>query len=211
MSPDEERLVHNYLNAKEHVIGAGYEEDITWAEDLDLDKLTESTWLQEAAWVIFNSGFRASTVRGKWSALRRAFFDFPSASVLVEYHLLCRRQALRVFGHQGKVDAVLEVARITDAEGWPAIREALREQGPKYLHRFPFIGPITCYHLARDLGLDCVKPDRHLVRIAEAAGYDTPLAMCEVVASVVGDRLGVIDMVLWRFATLQAGYEEVFR
>jgi len=64
-------------------------------------------------------------------------------------------------------------------------------------------GPITKYHLARNLGVDCVKPDRHLARLAERFGYGTPDAMCRAIQDELGGRLGTIDAVLWRYCNLR--------
>jgi hypothetical protein len=54
-----------------------------------------------------------------------------------------------------------------------------------------------------------VKPDRHLSRICSLWGYATPLQMCETIAAVVGDKVSVIDTVMWRYATLFS-YDKFF-
>ncbi len=46
--------------------------------------------------------------------------------------------------------------------------------------------------------------------IAATAGYDTPKLLCEDISSSVGDRISVIDLVIWRFATLNSNYLEYF-
>ena len=73
-----------------------------------------------------------------------------------------------------------------------------------YIDSLPMMGPVTKYHLARNLGLDCVKPDRHLVRLAERFGYPMPLAMCQDIQREVGgsEKLGTIDLVLWWWCNL---------
>ena len=55
-----------------------------------------------------------------------------------------------------------------------------------------------------------VKPDRHLCRVAQAAGYSSPAAMCETIALDTGDRLAIVDLVIWRYATLTKSYCENF-
>ena len=71
----------------------------------------------------------------------------------------------------------------------------------------PYIGPVTSYHLAKNLGLHVVKPDRHLMRIAHITGHTSPFEMCSKVANTVGDSLAVIDLVFWRYATLNKDYK----
>ena len=50
------------------------------------------------------------------------------------------------------------------------------------------------------------KPDRHLVRIAEGVGYDSPQQLCDVVSEIVGDPVSVVDIVTWRYATLKGDF-----
>jgi len=86
-----------------------------------------------------------------------------------------------------------------------------------FLDTLPMIGPVTRYHLARNLGIDCVKPDRHLVRLAAAFGYGSSEKvndqieivnrMCKDIQQDLGsgpfeERLGVIDVVLWRYCNI---------
>ena len=80
-----------------------------------------------------------------------------------------------------------------------------------YLDTLPMIGPVTRYHLARNIGIDCVKPDRHLIRLASEAGYEMKdpqkgvEAMCRDIQKDIGDaeKLGTIDVVLWRACNLR--------
>jgi hypothetical protein len=75
-------------------------------------------------------------------------------------------------------------------------------RGIDYLQTFDFIGPVTAFHLAKNIGLDVVKPDRHLLRLAAAAGCNHPSELCGAIAEVTGDKVSVINLILWRYATL---------
>ena len=79
-----------------------------------------------------------------------------------------------------------------------------------FLKTFDFIGPVTCYHLGKNIGLEVVKPDRHLVSIAQAAGFPTPRDLCEVISKITGDKITVVDLILWRYATLHTNYMSTF-
>jgi len=72
----------------------------------------------------------------------------------------------------------------------------------EYLKSLPWIGDITKYHLARNLGLDVAKPDRHLMRLAKIFKYDDVQKMCQDVAERSKDRIGTVDVVLWRYCNL---------
>jgi len=70
------------------------------------------------------------------------------------------------------------------------------------LQIFPFIGPTTSWHLAKNLGFDVAKNDRHLARLASANGYDDAHSLCRVISKATGEQVGIIDIVLWRYAVL---------
>jgi hypothetical protein len=67
------------------------------------------------------------------------------------------------------------------------------------LQRFPYIGPVTAFHLAKNLGADVGKPDRHLLRMSERLGFDSVAALCETVAHESGEKAKVVDLVIWRY------------
>ena len=73
-------------------------------------------------------------------------------------------------------------------------------------------GKALGYHLARNLGIDTVKPDRHLIKLTEHFGYSSPLEMCkDIQANLNGgmfltkEKLGTIDVILWRSMNLTGG------
>lgn len=81
------------------------------------------------------------------------------------------------------------------------------EQALQYLQTLPEIGKVTKYHLARNIGLDVVNPNRHLTRLAEVAGT-TPEELCRSVAKAIGERVGVVDYVFYQWC-VWAGLDEV--
>jgi hypothetical protein len=61
---------------------------------------------------------------------------------------------------------------------------------------------VTTYHLAKNLGVDVVKCDRHLMRLAPILGFHSPEEMCAAIGHQVGEPVSVVDIVLWRYCTL---------
>lgn len=186
-----------YLRAKELVLGVGYEPDIRWAEGLAHVRPDAVYVWREAAWVVVNSGFRFAVARKLWPGIREAFYDFDPAKLEEP----CRVRALAVLKHPGKIGAIFKLGEFVRAEGIASILDDAR--APMKLRRLPWIGAITCWHLAKVLGVDCVKPDVHLQRAARAAGFATPHDLCAVVQDGTGDRLTVADSVLWRYGEQQ--------
>jgi len=74
----------------------------------------------------------------------------------------------------------------------------------EYLQTLPLIGKTTKWHLAQNLGIDCVKPDIHLIRLAQRFGFTSPLKMCERIRDDIGggEDLKTIDLILWRYCNL---------
>jgi predicted nucleic acid-binding OB-fold protein len=74
----------------------------------------------------------------------------------------------------------------------------------EYLQSLPLIGKTTKWHLAQNLGIDCVKPDIHLIRLSKRFGFTTPLEMCKKIQEEIGnaEKLSVIDLILWRYCNL---------
>ncbi|MGH8580191.1 MAG: hypothetical protein ACREVK_08760, partial [Gammaproteobacteria bacterium] len=159
---------------------------------------------------VLSAGFRESVVRKLFNPISDAFLGWRSAAVIHANRAGCKQAALHVFSNERKVNAILDIAGTVAECGFDVIRNRIQEDGVPFLQTLPYIGSITAFHLAKNLGLPVVKPDRHLQRIAEAAGFGSPHELCEVIADRVGEPIQVIDVVLWRYATLYSNYVVVF-
>ncbi len=200
-----------FLRSRQFVIDCGYSDEIEWQRNLKFESLTESIFLSESAWVILNSGMRESVVRGKFKELSEVFFNWESAERIHKNIEPCRVKALGIFNHKGKISAILSISRIVSDGGFESIKNKIEIRRIDFLVTLPFIGPITSYHLAKNIGMDVVKPDRHLVRIADVAGFDSPDELCGRISECTGEYVAVIDVVLWRYATLRKDYLDLFR
>jgi len=209
-STSQTKIAARYLEAKTAVIEEGFGPEIDWQNNLSFDEIGESDFLREGAWVILSSGMRESVIREKFTKISKAFVDWKSANAIVRQKADCRRQALSVFGHRGKIDAIIELAERVYVAGFGAIWSRLAAEGVPYLQTFRYMGPATARHFAKNLGLDVVKPDRHLLRVSRATGFESPAALCDMIAKAVGDKKSVVDIVIWRFATLRENYLEHF-
>ncbi len=199
-------LAERYLCAKEAVIRQGYAHEIDWQDSLRFDDVTETDFLREGAWVILSSGMRETVIVGKFPGISTAFFQWDSAKRIAKHTKSCRRKAMDVFGHAGKIDAIIELAARVAGEGFGQVASSIRHEGPAFLQTFSYLGPATSLHLAKNLGLNVVKPDRHLKRVASAVGFDSPEELCATISQITGEAESLIDLVIWRFATLVSDY-----
>ena len=205
-----ENLITAYLNAKQSVIELGYGHEIDWMASLEFDNVDEGTFLQEAAWVVLSSGLAERVVSKRFPLVSQAFFDWHSAERIVSKREACRKNALRFFNSVPKIDAIIQIATHVHEKGFWSVHESIKQRGPAYLRQLPYMGPATSLHLAKNLGFQEVKPDRHLTRLAAALGYARPMSMCAEIAAIVGDKLSVVDLIIWRYATLNRNYVDAF-
>lgn len=172
-----------YLDAKTSVCEAGYAAEIRWASSIEPCG-GPMEFASEAIWVILNSGMKEQVARGIWTRMQRVLVRGESAST--------------VFGHAGKCSAIDTI--------WGGMVDLFADfeaadDKVAWCETLPWIGSITKYHLAKNLGVDCCKPDRHLIRMAEW-GDETPDQLCARLAAATGDRIAAVDTVLWRAANL---------
>lgn len=206
-----EVLIDTYLYAKNTVANSGYSKEIEWQRNVSIDSCTESDFLRESAWVILNSGMRESVIRSLFLQISAAFHNWESAHLINDRASQCRSDALMLFGHIGKIDAILKIAEIVCTNGYTEIKRQICLDPIEYLCKFPYMGPATSKHLAKNIGINLSKPDRHLCRIAEATGFGDPDELCSVIQEYTHDNKSVVDIVLWRFATLTPNYESIFK
>lgn len=204
-------LVDQYVEAKDIIINEGFADELDWQDNLEFKNHTENDFLREAAWVILSSGMRETTVRSKFEAISSAFLNFENATNIVSNAEQCRTNALECFRHTGKINAILSLAFRVYIEGYSSIKKSVDFYGINYLQSFDFIGPATSYHLAKNIGLQVSKPDRHLCRVAYSNGFKSVEDMCKKISLITGDSIPVVDLVIWRFATIRSDYLSWFK
>jgi len=175
---------NKYLDLKQAIIDKGYEADITWAENVKPPDDAHD-FLSEYIFVVCNSGMK--------SQIARVIFD--KIIVAINNNI----PVWLVFKNFHKVNAITHVLGLKN-HYFNQYLEA--DDTLEFCSTLPYMGDIIKYHLAKNFGYDCVKPDRHLERIAK--NYNTnPFKMCQKVSDIVGDNLNTVDTVIWRAANLR--------
>lgn len=175
----------------------GFGKEIDWCDNRPtFEEMNDREVLREYAWVVFNSGMRNAVIEALWGDITKALRYFNIDNILKDKDDVLT-DALKVFGNYKKVDAIIRFAERL-AHGSLQFRREVKADVLTSLDKLSFIGPITKYHLARNLGFEFIKPDRHLVRLAKK--YSTnPFELCNAIHEKTNRRLGTIDVVLWRF------------
>jgi hypothetical protein len=198
-----------YLLAKKDILGSKYALEII--EPLNpLEAVNESGFLRELAWVILCGGMAESVVRKVFPAITESFLDWRSAEEIAERSSECIGSAAVHFRHEKKIEAIASSARIVHLRSFSVIHENILRDPLGSLMEFPFIGPTTVFHLAKNIGVLVAKPDRHLTRLASANGFDDVQAFCGRISVFLGEDIRKVDSVLWRFATIHSDYIERF-
>lgn len=211
MACDSKKLFEFYLTARQTVIDMGYVYELDWQDSRDISKLTETEFLTEAAWVILSSGMRETIIRRRFPMVSHAFLDWVSADLITQNRTACEARGIKAFNNPPKIYAIGSLCSKVYTLGFNEILRRMRKIGIQFLQEFEFIGPVTKFHLAKNIGLEVVKPDRHLVRLAKLTEFNSPTQLCQEIANMTGDKLSVVDLTLWRYCTLNNHYGAIFR
>ena len=182
--------------------------EVEWHRALKFENFSETDLLRETAWVVLCSGFRENIIRERFGYISLCFCDWESAREIVDAEPHCSITAKSAFGNEKKLLAIADAAAYIDREGFDLVKLAIQDDPIVELQRFPHIGPITVFHLAKNLGLDVVKPDRHLSRLATLLGFESPLEFCVAISRKTGETRRVVDIVIWRYL---ADNQDMFR
>ena len=201
-----ENIAASYLDIKRHVINKGFAWEIDWQNNQCIKSLNESEFYSEAAWVILSSGMSVRSVTSVFNKISSAFLNWEDSEKIVKQGASCVKLALDHFNHKGKINAILSIIQHVNHIGFDVFKLKLIDNGVEYIQQFSFFGPATSYHLAKNIGMDVVKPDRHLMRLAEALNYPSPYKLCRVIANLIDEKMSVVDVVLWRYCVMNPNY-----
>jgi hypothetical protein len=199
-------LAQAYLYVKKELLLSPYK-----AELVDLgpkpEEISESRFLCELAWVILSAGMAEVVIRNKFAAISNCFLDWESARSISASAFECVSKALRHFRHEGKIAAIANAAcTVAAADSFEDVRARILLDPIRELQSFHYIGPTTAFHIAKNMGFQVAKPDRHLVRLAYCSGFESVEQFCGTIACFLGEDVRLVDTVLWRFATLHVDY-----
>jgi hypothetical protein len=151
----------------------------------------------EYIWCVYTSGFNASVVSKMYPRLWNAYSKAPPLGdmpwdavgiMIAPINANCQ-----------KFKAIKATATHLKEIGWDEFRKRYLTHVDNIPRGCNYIGKITKYHLGRNIGLDCVKPDLHLNRVAKWYGWANPHEMCSYLSERLGERIGVVDFVLWAY------------
>lgn len=187
-------IYHHFLKARDALISHGYGDEIEWCQNRFFDQMTADEFLVQYRFAVFSSsGLNNKVVEKMEAAFDAAYHDGLNAFETIPNRRM-RKAIMDMYPRYKEVFAELK-------------RKPTDEQKIEYLNTLPQIGKKEKFHLARNLGINCVKPDIHMDRLAESFDFKTPLEMCQKIQEYEDERLGVIDVILWRYCHLTGEYQ----
>lgn len=198
--------IYKYEFAKKIICDEGYEKEILWQSNLNFYEISESCFLRELAWVILSAGMREQIIRKFFKYLTPHFYNWKSAEIISRNEKKCFKKAIKIFKNEKKINGIIASAKIINQTGYTNLKEKIEQNPIDTLKIFPYVGNITVYHLAKNIGLNVAKPDRHLVKIAKNEGFNDVQEFCKYISDRCEDSIPVIDIVFWRFANLNSNY-----
>jgi len=202
-----DRIARVYFLAKKYVIQNGYSDEIDWQEDVCFAKLTYQVFLKEYSWVVLASGLSDKVVSKVFPKIQSIFQNWDNLVFIIQNYSKLESNLLIVFNNKLKIKALLDTVVFVYIKGFNTVKNEIYLNGIIYLKSFSFIGETTCFHLAKNIGLSYAKPDRHLLRISNSIGFNSPHILCELISEYTAEKIQVVDLVLWRYATLDNKYE----
>lgn len=206
-------LTQSYLDYFEEARRFSYEyysDTIDRISNTNFYTITPEFFYQEAQWCVLTSGFNSKIISNlfpKLSIIFQPLTDFVGGKIENVNSIDITMDAMNIFGNKRKIKAIIDIAFILQDNikkfGWKIYKE-MELNSPEKLTKLPFIGNITCFHLARNCGhLDVIKPDLHLTRLAQAFNFNSPLEMCKEIKKQkhYDLPLGIIDLCLFYFAS----------
>jgi len=146
----------------------------------------------EYVWCVLTSGFKASIatkIHPKIVAIMVPFSPFQRTLVL-------RHKFRQVLKNDAKFLAILETKSLVETMGWAQFKEKYLEDLETISH-LPYMGPALSRHLARNLGINVIKPDVHMWRLAKYFDFESPDVLCDHLHEKYGEKKALIDLALW--------------
>lgn len=201
-----DKLLHAYFFAKNYIITKGYSDEIDWQDSLNYEELTPQKFMHEISWVIIASGMNDKVVRKIFPKIKESMFNFESYELIYKDKIKCYKKGIKILNHKGKIDAIIYVAEYIHKNSFETLKNNISRDGISFIQTFPYMGQATSYHLAKNIGLNFAKPDRHLLRISSVLGYNNPHELCTEIADKTQEKKSLVDLVLWRYSTLDKNY-----
>lgn len=155
--------------------------------------LTPEEFAEELIYVILASGFSQKTAKKKYIEIANYLKTTSEPNI---------EGLLQIFNNKMKMGAILKIWKNKEIIKNRYYELQTDEDKLDYLETLPFIGKITRNHIGRNLGINVVKYDIWIVRLANGLNYKSCDDMFADVQKETNLPLGYIDVILWKSCQL---------
>lgn len=182
---------------------------VSWAKNLNppetFRRMSFEEFVRKYCWVVYVSGFRASTIEKHFESLTKAYKDFDVQKLV---NIKSPTEALEIINNSRKADGFLRGVRQIHEEGYSQFQKRVLKDWKKTLQELPYIGQTTVRHLARDIGVaDIPKDDLWLKKVAESFEAPSVDVLVDSLSEEFKLSKGTIDVVIWLFCA-NAGWRD---
>ena len=196
-----EKTLRLFDYAKRLVLEYDYKDQIKWLVNLlehqIYKEITMPNFFREYVWVVFTTGFKADIIRKHWPKITDTLSDFNINEVRkMSAEWLLENLPIK---NKAKCNAIYKTSTLLNDEWLESIKNADNWKLIKdTLIKLPFIGKVTVWHLMRNIGVDCFKPDRHIERLSSLLNIQPKILFEIIIHSKHEKYVGVADYILWR-------------
>ena len=192
--------------------------DLRRAAEFDKNK-SDSFFYEKLVITIHVGGFRVATLRNRWDDVKKAFsnYDVNEVSKYTEKDFKRMMNNPKLIRNVRKIRACIANAK--------TLRNLSKEYGSfgEYLDQrkndfdglktvlkkeFDYLGNILALNYLKDIGIDSLKPDVHVLRVMFRLGLidsesmasknvDRVMVIAKMMSKATGERLNVIDAIFW--------------
>ena len=157
-----------------------------------ISEMSEDRIYQEICWIVYSSGFKNEIIQKYWPKITEAYFNFEIKKIIEEYPdlesgatIICKKSNFKNLNkakwclynanrvshmnenlNDSGLKAVLKtITKMDVLEIYEILPDLRRQLGLKG------IGPVTIFHLLKNVGVDIFKPDIHVSRILDHIGF----------------------------------------
>lgn len=187
---------YGYWKCAEEFAVKNYYNILQKYNNLKPEHMSVDNFFIEYIWCVYVSGFNSKVVYKKFSELIKVYNPWYKRYNNEEIW----NGVEKIIANKRKFEAIMKTNRLLKDNSWLTFKKHYLSN-IDCIRKLPYMGAITSYHLARNIGLDAIKPDLHLTRLSKHFKFKDPYDMCNKIAMETEWRLGVIDLILFYTAS----------
>jgi hypothetical protein len=167
-----DKVGKSYFYTKIYLSNAGCSPELEWQHNASFASLSPASFLREYSWVVLNSGMRESVIRNIFPRISDIFLGWNDLAIIPANREAIKEKCLKLFGNEKKINSIISTSELISRSGWENFSDNISCNGVEFLAKLPFIGDVTAFHLAKNIGFPCLRlPD-----FPDHFGFFLPLA-----------------------------------